>query len=526
MKKRLFLTPIVLLFLARWGLATEEMGKIDRFLEGGEISQAEALNQELFFQGERKVYYYFNLGKIHFYQGDYAKAEENLNRAMEFYPGDEKLRGFAEFYHQTKEIAQDFQEYQSEHFRLRLKGEDEILERYALEGLEKIYLKIGEELNFFPRSGEKILVEVYSTKDDFILASTLSKKDVETSGAIGICKFNRIMITSPRILPYGYRWLDTLSHEYVHLLVNRLSLYNCPLWLHEGIAKYFDQTWRAEKLPALSPSAEHLLASAVEENKLIPFSRMSPSLVKLDSQDEVALAFAEVASAVDYLIRNYGKVKIETLLGKFKIYNEYDRAFQETYGLNQDEIEKKWRENLGKTKLVKYPGVQIEKIEWEKDRDEVEKFVGADLRGNIRLGDSFRLRGMYEAASLEYEKALKKEPHNPVILHKLAKVQISTNKEKDAEENLKKAVETNPNYGAGYFTLGNLYLNQKKYEAAEKEYAEYLQINPFDPYLHKNLGLAFYSSGEKVEAEKEWQIAKKLLPDDPEINNLLNLPSP
>jgi len=517
--KKFFLFFLVGFLLFTGKIYTQEKvsTSIERLLESGEIGQVKELIEKKF--SPRSLHYEFLLAKVYFYQGDYFKAKEKLGQVLERQPQDKNLQEIYQFYSEIYEKNKDFQEFESEHFRLRLKPEDEILKDYALEGLEKIHQKLGKEFNYYPE--EKILVEIHSTKDSFLVSSTLSEKEVDASGAIGICKFNRLMIVSPRLLAYGYRWLDSLSHEYVHYLVNHLTLYHCPLWLHEGIAKYFDRKWLDKELSYLLPSYEHLLVNAYKENKLISFARMSPSLVKLSSQEEVSLAFAEVVNAVDYLIRNYSEEKLLGLLNELRATENEDLAFHMVYGLNQERIEKNWQDSLKETEMRTYPGVSIEKIEFSL-ADEIDEFVGVDLRGHIRLGDKFRLRGKYEAALSQYEEALKKEPHNPLILNKIAKVYLSLNKKEEAEKKLLNAIETNPNYGASYFHLANLYLSEKKYKEAEENYQEYLQINPFDPYLHKNLGFLYLESNETLKAKKEFLIAKKLLPSDLEIESMLN----
>lgn len=509
----------------------EAVVSIDRRLESGELEQAKILLEKKF--SPESLHYEFLLAKIRFYQGEYLLAKEKLGEMVKKQPDDKNLQEIYQFYNAVYEKNKDFQEYASEHFRLRLKPEDEILKDYTLENLEKIYARLGKEFNYYPK--EKILVEIHNTKDSFLTASTLNEKEVNTSGAIGICKFNRLMIISPRLLAYGYRWLDSLSHEYVHYLVNRLTLYHCPLWLHEGIARYFDRKWLDKPVDYLSPPYENLLANAYKENKLISFARMSPSLVKLNSQEEVSLAFAQVANTVDYLIRSYGQEKLLSLLNELKTNKNEDISFNTVYGLNQGKIEKTWQESLKGKEMKTYPGVSIEKIKFvrqgispdELEEEVITSFVGTDLRGHIRLGDKFRLRGKYETALAEYEEALEKEPHNPVILNKIAKVYLALNRKEEAEKKLLNAIKTNPDYGAGYFNLANLYLevftsSGKKYKEAEENYQEYIQINPFDPYLHKNLGILYYKSGENAKAKKEFLITKKLLPYDLEIESILN----
>src|SRR5690606_21850179 len=125
--------------------------------------------------------------------------------------------------------------------------------------------------------------------------STLTVQEIETSGTIALCKFNRLMVTSPKALARGYSWLDTLAHELIHLVISEKSKNTVPIWLHEGLAKYSESLWR-DGVPglALDPASENLLASAVKKNDLVTFEQMHPSMAKLPSQEKTALAFAEV----------------------------------------------------------------------------------------------------------------------------------------------------------------------------------------------------------------------------------------
>ena len=86
--------------------------------------------------------------------------------------------------------------------------------------MEKSYEAIGAELGYFPK--EKVRVEVAPDATSFNAISTLSLRDIEETGAVGICKFNKLMIISPRALSFGYRWVDSLSHEYLHYVDRRL----------------------------------------------------------------------------------------------------------------------------------------------------------------------------------------------------------------------------------------------------------------------------------------------------------------
>ena len=59
---------------------------------------------------------------------------------------------------------------------------------YVEDVLEQSYQHLGALFDLFP--GEKIRVEIFPTTDTFYPASSLAARDIEVSGAIGICSYN------------------------------------------------------------------------------------------------------------------------------------------------------------------------------------------------------------------------------------------------------------------------------------------------------------------------------------------------
>ena len=41
--------------------------------------------------------------------------------------------------------------------------------------------------------------------------STLTEKEIETTGTIALCKYGKLMIVTPRATVFGYPWMDTLT---------------------------------------------------------------------------------------------------------------------------------------------------------------------------------------------------------------------------------------------------------------------------------------------------------------------------
>ena len=52
------------------------------------------------------------------------------------------------------------------------------------------------------------------------------------------------MLLSPKALLKGYDWLDTAAHEYTHHVLTQKSRNRAPIWLQEGLAKWFEDDWR------------------------------------------------------------------------------------------------------------------------------------------------------------------------------------------------------------------------------------------------------------------------------------------
>src|SRR5690606_28283539 len=149
------------------------------------------------------------LGRVRHYQGRYAEAAELFRRV-----GDEDLARLAA---DTHEITKNHQRQESEHFVfLYPPGKDEILAPWALETLEAAWERVGELLGYRPEE-EKIRVEVVQSAEELARVSTLSLEAIRNTGTIAVCKFDKLMVTSPRALLRGYDWRDTLSHEYIHL---------------------------------------------------------------------------------------------------------------------------------------------------------------------------------------------------------------------------------------------------------------------------------------------------------------------
>ncbi|MGI5865844.1 MAG: peptidase MA family metallohydrolase, partial [Myxococcales bacterium] len=283
--------------------------------------------------------------RVAFEESDYARAVALFDELSD-------QSALAQLARATHKETRGYESRESRHFVFHYPpGKDAVLAPYALEALEKAYAALAEDLGYAPPG--KIHVEVYHDARALSRVSTLSLEAIKTSGTIAICKFNRLMVTSPKALVRGYDWLDTLVHEYVHLVVSKMSRNTVPIWIHEGLAKFLESRWRGPAGQALSPASAALLAHELKRDKLIPFERMHPSMALLPSQEDAALAFAEVFTAIEYLHGKGGNALLVKLIEELRRGSRYDLAVAKVVGVPFARFQSDWRAYLSKREFPK-----------------------------------------------------------------------------------------------------------------------------------------------------------------------------
>lgn len=487
----------------------DEINYGEECLQTWQIGEAATVVSNLLSVAPENPYVRFFAGEVRFYEGNYQEALSFLKDALQEPEIAQRGRAFYDLVDKIYQTTSKFKEIKTEHFLFRYdEDKDAILADYALETLEKAYHAIGNDLGYFPK--EPILVEVFPDAESFCTISTLTKEEIETSGTVAICLFNRVIITSPRLQPRGYQWLDTLTHEYVHYVIMKKTYNRVPIWLHEGIAKYEEERWFEGVSPKLPVSLESLLAEAVEKDYFITFRQMHPSLAKLKKKEDTALAFAEVFTVIDYLFNRGGYPLLITILDSIKEGKSTEDAILSAIGVPFDEFEKNWLQDLKQKKFRRVHGIQVlptrlkESSSLVDDIESVAEIEVKDARRFAILGDLLRREGLHSAAIVEYEKAFRKANNiSPQIQNKLAMSYIMDTQYTKAEEILKVALEYYPEYSTTYISLGELYQRKGEYDAAVKILSQANSINPFNPIIHKNLASLYNKLKRKGDAEIE-----------------------
>jgi tetratricopeptide (TPR) repeat protein len=532
MKKRNFLLAtffiLQLLFLAVSGHAaaghpvasSEMVQSLSARLEAWDVEEVWPEVQEALSKEPRDPDLLEIASHIAFHRGDYRESINLIKKSMDLGGDDEKRKGFSLFVEETINVLAPYKKHETPHFMIYLdESRDGILVDYLADALEKTYEVMAHQYGFTPK--EKVRVELFPDTKAFYLASTLSVRDIEVTGAVGLTKFNKLQFLSPRALAYGYRWLDAISHEYMHYLIVKQTSNKAPIWFHEGLSKYEETRWRSGPSYLSSPY-QTLLARAQAEKKLIGFEKMEPSLIYLETPEEVQLAYAQAASAIEFIIDSTGREglrKIMDRMAQAKTKGASD-SIKEVMGLEFSEFEGKWKGYLASKELKPIAGstihrykVKEEKVDQDRadeDRMDLEEIKSQVARNRAHLGDRLKERGRTGAAVLEYRRALAETRDSVPVMNRLSSALIDVGRNEEAADLSKQILELAPDHPTPYNRLGQAYLNLKDFKKAQEAFEESLQINPFNPEVHLGLADAYAMLGNNLGAAKEREIAYKL----------------
>ena len=410
--------------------------------------------------------------RVQFYRGEYSSAASLYAAAIE--AGASPDPSYAHVLLDTYRLTRGYLEKQSAHFRVSYPpGKDDLFADEVLPVLESAYATIAQDLGLTNDPGDKIAVLVVPDADGLAAVSTLTTNEIENSGTIAICKFNRLMVTSPLATVQGYDWADTLAHEYTHLVINLVSHARVPIWLHEGIAKFMETRWNGAPGRALTPASVNLLAKAAKDNSFIPFERMHPSMAKLPTQEQSGLAFAEVFVAIKLLQERRGTVAVRDTLAKIGTGESVEGAVAAVYGKPFSAFLDDWREQLKTYKGKVLVGAQLDKIALKKpdarapdhDVSELEPIQEKQVKDFARLGELLHLRGRTKAAAVEYARAYALSGMRyPSLLNKYAMALAQNGDNDRAEALLKETLVPHPTYTPARLTLARLAMTRGETE--------------------------------------------------------------
>lgn len=138
-----------------------------------------------------------------------------------------------------------------------------------------------------------------------------------------------------------------IPHELTHLVFDtavRNPYHFPPRWLNEGLAVYLSEGY--------GPSDRSAIAAAVRDGSLMPLSGLTAQFPT--RQEAFFLAYSESVSAVDYLIRRFGRDALVALVRSYAGGVTDDEAFRSALGLDVAAFEAGWLADLGAAPPTRY----------------------------------------------------------------------------------------------------------------------------------------------------------------------------
>ena len=400
-----------------------------------------------------------------FYLGDYEAAAEGVAKLREDPRSPTDLGSFADVIVETYETTKGYETLRLDGFEVRYRpGEDEILVPYAIDTLRAAADALKQELGVEMVS--PVRLEIYPDAESLSRVSTLSVEAIRNTGTIALCKWGRLMIASPRALMHGYPWLDTIAHEYVHLVLTKMTLDRAPVWLQEGIAKFLETRWRQPRaaLPN-DPASARLLQEAAKTDELLDFDQLHPSIALLPSQkaaDGLRSALERVAEGVDAR-----------------------KALAKVARLPWRTLEEQWKASVSERPSAPPARLLPRYLSGEAtEQDEVADVELDRARKFVRLGDMLWARARPAAASVEYGKAHQAAPADPVVASRYARSAIAGGRPDDAIAPLMRTLDRYPNHAPALSSLATAMFRTSRPDLAREAANHAIAHNPFDPQPH------------------------------------------
>jgi len=221
-------------------------------------------------------------------------------------------------------ITSDFMEYQTEHFTIKYRPEDENIIRDTANMFEESYDAAVEEFGY--GSQEKTVVVIYKDQNEF----WSYQKAIQGQAVMGLYNMGTIHVLSPNAYKDQeqnamefFKKNGPVLHEYTHKVVDELTAGNIELWLTEGLALYEEYKINGTEWAPGYEYERYFISQEIREGFMYA--------------DEVQ-SYRQSFDMISYLIDSYGMEKMQLLMQELKAGNSTDDSFLKIYGVTADDF--------------------------------------------------------------------------------------------------------------------------------------------------------------------------------------------
>jgi tetratricopeptide (TPR) repeat protein len=445
---------------------------------------------------------------VEFFEGDYAEAERLLAGAIasgELAEGSRNARQAAHYLALARGSqralgnATVITSPDGHVEAIFADAKDTILAPYLFDAMAVAREAVGDVIGVRP--DHTVRFEFLDDPAKLAMVSPLTLDAIRTTGTVGLTKYRRITMVTPRVLIYGYPWLDTAIHEYVHYVLALRTANQAPVWLQEGLAKLLETRWRQSDPAKLEPGVASLLHRALTRDELVTLDEMYPSVAMLPTQEKAALAYAETQTMLALLYERGGTEAIAVLLERVSHGEDAKEAFAAAWGTDFDTFFSTWKRTMtrrtagekgGELRGPQYkdPGASDDEVDPSLLGDVFSHLGGGRARQHARLGVLLTLRGHKRAASMQYEKARKVDAaarKDPKLSRRLGELYVELEEYRRAVPLLDIAARHDPEHANIAAAQGRARLRSGDRTGARESLERALRNNPFVPTIHCDL---------------------------------------
>jgi tetratricopeptide (TPR) repeat protein len=386
----------------------------------------------------------------------------------------------------------------------RAQGVEAVLESEALDVLRRGRSVYDPMFGGGPQ--HRVLLDIFPTAQRFIQASGLPPEAVRKTGVVALSKWSRLLISSPRALSRGYGWKDTVAHEYIHLVISVQSEDRAPVWLQEGLAKLLETRWRSPENSSLTVHQQSLLARAIKSGEFVPFEKFKHSMAYLDSGDEAALAFAQVATLVQHVLERSGESALPRIMTGIRDGEAAQWVMARAAGYPDFEaLMAGWKTWLSAQPLIADEVASLPVVlDGDADDYAADPLLAADMTRAraARLGDLLLERDRPLAALIEYRKAAGDEgPPSPLMMARETRCLADLKRTDEALSLSERGVSLYPEFTLLWVTRARLLAELGQAQGAVSAWSAAHELNPFDREVQQALVDGYSGLGEQEKAD-------------------------
>jgi tetratricopeptide (TPR) repeat protein len=268
------------------------------------------------------------LGELFYRRDDLETAVSYWEKAVELNPAAADIRARLERLRKEHRTEKDFNRDVTSHFLVKYEGREKIeAGRIVLRILEDAYGSVGRGLSYYP--DRELQVILYSGKQ--------FQEVTDAPGWSGGIYDGKIRIPIGGIEQETPGLRKLLYHEYTHAVVRSITP-NCPTWLNEGLAQYFEGR-------EFDSSQKEALRRIARAGKLPSLPDLEGSFMGL-ANTQAMYAYLFSLSSVRHMVDSFGMYRVKTVLEELGKGADTGKAVGSGIMISYEEFERGWKRSL------------------------------------------------------------------------------------------------------------------------------------------------------------------------------------